>query len=377
MQDALAYLASLRTIIRELPIQAAQVSSLEQLIESAFQTAKTEWQPFTSYRLISQTTSSQNQATRDIRSNAEIWTLPLSINDLLLELTLSGDPSANNPLWEVAQLWAQFLSQQWQNRQAMTHLATRQDTESFLSERLELLEGLSQVAQRVSAELASEAVLIAACQSIVESLEGIDHVGIVINDHAPDFGTVLAEYPMTGTIGQKIQLAGYVVYERQKVTLAPIVIDNVAEAVAELGPNRETLMAYGIKSVMILPLFVQNQFLGSLGLDAIHQVHKFTAAEIEVLTAIAAQIAISIQNAQLFEEAQRATRSQAFINSITAKFQGISDVETVLSTTLAELSRFLGADHAFIRIVPPATEDSVDSTSILQLEVNDDEWVEM
>ncbi len=370
MQDALAYLASLRTIIRELPFQAAQVSSLEQFVETAFRAAESEWHSFTSHRLISQTSSSHQQANRDIRSNNEVWSLPIS--SYVLELTLPSGPSET--LWEAVQLWSQIVAQQWQYQQSIT---SQTDTGSFLSERLELFEGLSQVAQRVSAELASEAVLVAACQSIVEALHGIDHVGIVINDHAPEYGTVLAEYPITGAIGQKIQLAGYVVYEQQKVSLAPFVIDNVAEAVEDLGPNRETLMAFGIKSVMILPLFVQNQFLGSLGLDALKQLHHFTAAEIEILTAIAAQIAVSIQNAQLFEEAQRNARYQSFINSITAKFQGISDVETILSTSLAELSRILGADRGFIRIVSSAADESLEQSSAVNMRANDDEWVEM
>ncbi|MBI5930446.1 MAG: GAF domain-containing protein [Chloroflexi bacterium] len=373
MQDALAYLASLRTIIRELPSLAAQVSSLEQFIETAFQIAEAEWHSFTNHRLISQT----SPANREIRPDAEVWTLPFNLNGLALELTVPANQPSNEALWETMQLWSQFVTQQWQNRQAMSSLTSQNDADSFLTERLELLEGLSQVAQRVSAELASEGVLIAACQSIVESLKGIDHVGIVINDHAPEYGTVLAEYPITGAIGQKIQLAGYVVYDKQKETLAPFVIDNVAKAVEELGPNRETLMAFGIKSVMILPLFVHDEYLGSLGLDALKQEHKFTPAEIEILTAIAAQIAISIQNAQLFEEAQRNARYQSFINSITAKFQGISDVETVLSTTLGELSRILGADRGFIRIVPAAVDEPAGPPSPANMRANDDEWVEM
>ncbi len=371
MQNALAYLASLRTIIRDLPSQAAQVSSLEQFIETAFRAAETEWHSFTSHRLISQT-SSVLSPTRSMRSNGEIWSLPIS--SYVLELTLAGQHPET--FWQAGQLWAQIVAQQWQLQQNLTSQSVA-DSYSFMSERLELYEGLSQVAQRVSAELASEAVLVAACQSIVEALQGIDHVGIVINDHAPEYGTVLAEYPVTGAIGQKIQLAGYVVYEKQKETLAPFVIDNVAEAVEELGPNRETLMAFGIKSVMILPLFVQNQFLGSLGLDALTQVHHFTPAEIEILTAIAAQIAVSIQNAQLFEEAQRNARYQSFINSITAKFQGISDVETLLSTSLAELSRVLGADRGFIRIVPVVADESLEQSSPVNMPANDDEWVEM
>ncbi len=187
-------------------------------------------------------------------------------------------------------------------------------------ERLRLFKGLSQVVQRVSVELASEQVLVAACQSVVEAIEGVDHAGIVLNDNAPISGTLVAEYPARAAIGEKLQLEGYEVYHQMEQTLMPIVINDINSAKDLLGPNFKFLAAMGIKSLMVIPLIVQNEFIGSIGVDSTKQAHQFTPAEIEVMNAVAAQLAISIRNAELFEQLEARTEELAKANQLKSEF---------------------------------------------------------
>lgn len=187
-------------------------------------------------------------------------------------------------------------------------------------EQLRLFKGLSQVAQRVSAELASEQVLVAACQSVQEAIEGIDHVGIILNDQAPISGIVVAEYPLNGAIGQRLRLQGYRLYEEMVQSLSPVVVNDMSSAHELLGPNYDLLIRLGIKSLMVVPLVVQNEFIGSIGIDATQQLHQFTAAEIDVIRAIASQLAISVRNAQLFEELSARTSELLEANRLKSEF---------------------------------------------------------
>ncbi len=187
-------------------------------------------------------------------------------------------------------------------------------------ERVRLFKGLSQVVQRVSAELASEQVLIAACQSVVEAIEGVDHAGIVLNYLAPTSGTVVAEYPLRGGIGQPLQLQGYQVYEQMVKTLGPIVVNDVITARDFLEPNYDIITGMGIKSLMVVPLIVQNEFIGSIGIDATQQAHHFSSAEIEVMSAVASQLAISIRNAELFEQLEAQTEELVQANQLKSEF---------------------------------------------------------
>lgn len=186
--------------------------------------------------------------------------------------------------------------------------------------RLRLFRALSDISRRVSSELVSEHVLVEACQSVVEAIEGVDHAGLIINDNAPDDALVVAEYPRFGAIGTRLQLREYPVFEQMLVTKETVVINDVVTSEDLLGSNYAAMLEMGVRSLMIIPLFVQNEFLGSLGLDARETIHHFTEAEIEFANAIAGQIAISMYNAQLFEQLDARTVELEEANRLKSEF---------------------------------------------------------
>lgn len=200
-----------------------------------------------------------------------------------------------------------------------SHIASALRNIEYL-ERVRLFKGLSDVVRRMSAELVGEHVLVAACQSIVEAIEGVDHVGIVLNDRAPVSGMVVAEYPAQGGIGTRLRLEGYTVYENMLRTLAPVVVNDVIAAHELLSPNYETLLGLNIKSLMVVPLIVQNEFIGSIGVDSTHARHQFTSAEIEVMSAVAAQLAVTIRNSELFEKLEARTLELSEANRLKSEF---------------------------------------------------------
>jgi GAF domain-containing protein len=62
------------------------------------------------------------------------------------------------------------------------------------------------------------------------------------------------------------------------------------------------------------------------------------------------QIAIVLDNAEAFEHSQRIARHKALANQISARLQEQMDIEGILSTTVNELGRAVGAKHARIRL---------------------------
>jgi diguanylate cyclase (GGDEF)-like protein len=87
---------------------------------------------------------------------------------------------------------------------------------------------------------------------------------------------------------------------------APLLIDeNLLERVAEL--NADFSMAhYGLpKSWLGVPMVARAQVIGMIGMQDYEQEHAFSPNDIRLLETIAASVAISIQNTQLYETAQR------------------------------------------------------------------------
>lgn len=240
---------------------------------------------------------------------------------------------------ETVMLWRNAAEQAWQHKAE----------NPIVMERLNLYESLSKLVQRIWTELSEADVLNSACKGIVDLIQHVDRVGIVYNDDAPNYGHVVAAYP-ADVIGQSIQLEGNWVFERFRVDTSPIVVNDVATAEEQLGPNRDILLNFGVKSIMILPLVVSGQLIGTLGLDALTQRHTFTEAEVDVLSAISGQMAVGLQNAQLFKMLQERTASQELFNQVIAKLPLRSDINTLLQTTSTSLGQLLGASRVAIHL---------------------------
>ncbi|MCB9438476.1 MAG: GAF domain-containing protein [Anaerolineales bacterium] len=247
--------------------------------------------------------------------------------------------TANATWQELILLWGQFVERAWQ----------QQSESPAVLERLNLYDSLSKLVQRIWTELSETEVLNSACKGIVELIPHVDRVGIVYNDDAPNYGHVVAAYP-ADVIGQAIQLEGNWVFERFQQDNSPIVVNDVETAYDELGANREILMNFGVKSIMILPLIVSGTIIGTLGLDALKQRHTFSEAEIDVLSAISGQMAVGLQNAQLFKMLQERTASQELFNQVIAGLPLRSDLNTLLQTTGTSLGQLLGASRVTIHL---------------------------
>jgi GAF domain-containing protein/anti-sigma regulatory factor (Ser/Thr protein kinase) len=145
-------------------------------------------------------------------------------------------------------------------------------------------------------------VLRKACEAAVE-LFGVDHSALLLFESTFECGMVRAEYPQLEPRGERIQLRGVPAEERLIQSKLPLVIPDVASD-ESLGSVREVLLRFGISSTMFVPVVIKNQVVGSFSLDSIGNTHAFTPEEVELCEVFAAQVAVAIENAQLFRQVQ-------------------------------------------------------------------------
>jgi GAF domain-containing protein len=226
-------------------------------------------------------------------------------------------------------------------------------------DRLTLFNSFTQVLQRVSAEMASQEVLNAACQSVVEYMPNVAHAGVVfVTSESLRTGKVVAEYPPQGSVGVELVLNENL-YRQMIETELPVPISNLNHPETSGGldeGNRQVLLGMGIQAIMIVPFVFQKQLLGSLGLD-IKKPYEFSADEIEVMSAIGRHIAVSIRNSQLYAESEQRLKSQALTHQITQRLPLRSDLNSLLKTAAEEIGRVLGATEARIHILTPTGQE--------------------
>ncbi len=203
------------------------------------------------------------------------------------------------------------------------------------------LKSLQNLALTISSSLESHEILTRTCQAAVELFK-VDHSSLVFFDDQLVQGRVEAEYPALGAVGTLVQLRGAPGAENFIATRKPLIVNDVATA-ESFGPVREIWLGLGIPSIMIVPIISKGKLLGSLGLDAIQQPRQFTPEEVQLCETFAAQVAVAIENARLFEETQRRANQLEALRRTTLAITSPLDRDTLLSAIVQQAVDLLGA----------------------------------
>ncbi len=128
-------------------------------------------------------------------------------------------------------------------------------------------------------------------------------------------------------------------------------------------PNRveEHMQALGIEKIVIgeglmpecwmgVPLIIGDQVLGALGLQSVTTPNLYTPHHLELLTSIARQTSISIQNTKLFRETQTRAEELTVLNEMSRALAALTDVQQITETIYEYTSRLLDTTNFYIAL---------------------------
>jgi PAS domain S-box-containing protein len=142
-------------------------------------------------------------------------------------------------------------------------------------------------------------------------------------------------------------LTGYVIRNRTSV----LIKENLPERLAEMG-----IVLFGKQALSWLgvPMLLGEQVLGMMSVQSYTVPRAYDEHDLELLTALASQMAIALQNARLFDETRVRARQERAIREISDQMQRAADMETLMRITAEELNRALGGSRAYVRLRPEA-----------------------
>lgn len=164
---------------------------------------------------------------------------------------------------------------------------------------------------RVTAEISSTLDLDKILQTLVNELAqavGVEQCAIAIFDEAGEYGDIVAEYLGNGCVPSKgvfrIPLRGNPTVDRVRHTHKPVAVrdaqsDPLMEAVWDVMKQRKT------KSIMVVPMVIGEDVIGTIGLDSVAKHRNFTAKDMWLAGRIAYHAAIAIHNAKQYDELKR------------------------------------------------------------------------
>lgn len=100
--------------------------------------------------------------------------------------------------------------------------------------------------------------------------------------------------------------------------------------------------------LLAVPIVLRNEVIGAIEVAVKDQDDAEDRAEL--LRSVATRLAVSLDNARLFEEAQQSTIQEQQLNEIVGRYQAANTVDELLQITLAELKELFSAEGGKIRI---------------------------
>jgi len=96
------------------------------------------------------------------------------------------------------------------------------------------------------------------------------------------------------------------------------------------------------QNLLKLPITLRNQPLGWITLRRSPEAKPWSQEELEFAQGILDQLALALENARLLEENRRRAQQEEMIGKVSAKTQGLLDVESVVKAALEEIGKSLG-----------------------------------
>ena len=98
-----------------------------------------------------------------------------------------------------------------------------------------------------------------------------------------------------------------------------------------------------------MPIQLRGETIGELVVHGAAET-ELTQDQIDLIHAVADRVALSVENARLFDETSRRAARERLVTEITSKIRSVNDPQIMMTTALEELKKVLGASS--VQIVP-------------------------
>jgi GAF domain-containing protein len=106
-----------------------------------------------------------------------------------------------------------------------------------------------------------------------------------------------------------------------------------------------------------VPIKLRGETIGDLIIDRAPE-GGLTQDQLDMIQAVAERVALSVENARLFDETSRRAARERLVTEITSKIRSLNDPQAMMDTALEELKNALGASH--VQIVPQVVNERTD-----------------
>jgi len=119
---------------------------------------------------------------------------------------------------------------------------------------------------------------------------------------------------------------------------------------AELSKNKGNQKE---SSQVVVPIELRGETIGTLVVQS-PSTAALNQGQIDLIKAVAERVALSAENARLFEETTRRAERERLVSDITGKIRSVNDPQSMIQTAMEELRKALGASK--VEVIPQAVK---------------------
>lgn len=152
-------------------------------------------------------------------------------------------------------------------------------------------------------------------------------------------------------------------YRPEGITSANIQVDNEPLVKKALKTGEVTVLnqsSLSLPATIVVPVKLRDQVIGLLHIESAEANRKWTEDEIALVQSISDRAAFALENARLFEDANRRAEQEETIARVTTKIGASTDIDRILQTTIQEIGQALGISRSFIQIGSAHSEENRD-----------------
>ncbi len=237
-----------------------------------------------------------------------------------------------------------------------------------LTEQTERALGEAQLRSEELAIINSTVATVTRSRSVQEGLEeildplllilGVRQARIALMDETKTYLKITAErYDFdfsTSAMGMTFQMENNALMDKVLKTKRALWISNTATDPLLEG-FRDTILGQNIQAMAIIPILLEDEVVGTLGIDCLPGDPHLSDGQIELSETILLQTGTAIQNLQLSAKAQRRAEELAMINNVGRAFSQQLNEKELLDEALNQIEQVFKFDSFFIGLTDAQT----------------------
>ncbi len=217
---------------------------------------------------------------------------------------------------------------------------------SDLQQRLNNLTLFNEVGRSINAQLDLDSLLVTVLDAACK-LVGADHATIFLRDAAAD------KFVPRQTVGYDLAQISLLQFGPGEGLVGAVIADPRAFIVPNVDEDPRYVaadMTSALKSIILAPLSVAGQLIGVLTADK-PVPNSFTNTDLVVLSTLADQAAVAIENARLFEAEREQRALSETLRDLSTALGRTLNVSDVLDQMLGQVSRIVAYDAGNIMMI--------------------------